>query len=46
MDLTTEVPGEKNYREHMNTSTLQIMVQVLRDGTWCEFAAQEIGRSR
>ena len=25
---------------------LQIMVQVLCDGTWCQFAAQEIGCSR
>ena len=29
-----------------HSSTTQIMVPVLRDGTWCELAAQEIGCSR
>ena len=56
-DLTTEVcrknirdPGQptvKELQEHMtNTSTVQIMVQVLCDGTRGERTAQEIGRSR
>ena len=40
-------PTESERRVHMNThSTLKIMVQVLCDGTLCEFAAQEIGCSR
>ena len=33
----------RTQRAHNLTSTLQIMVKVLRDGTWCEFAAKEIG---
>ena len=36
-------PTGSERREHMNTqSNLQIMMQVLCDGTWCEFATQEI----
>ena len=38
-------PNQSEHREHMNPhSTLQIMEQVLCDWTWCELAAQEIGR--
>ena len=33
-------------RAHDHTSTVHIMVQVLRDGTWCELVAQEIRCSR
>ena len=33
-------------RAHDHASTIQIMVQVLRDGTWCELVAQEIRCSR
>ena len=33
-------------RAHDHTLTLQIMVQVLCDGTWCDLATQEIGCSR
>ena len=33
-------------RAHDHTSSMQIMVQVLRDGTWCEIAAPEIRCSR
>ena len=40
-------PTENEHREHNeHTSTPQIMVQVLCDGTWCEFAARNIGFSR
>ena len=39
-------PTAREHREHMTTSTTQIMVQVLCGGTWCGFAAQEIGCSR
>ena len=39
-------PTVKEHQEHMTTSTVQIMVQVLRDGTRGERTAQEIGCSR
>ena len=40
-------PTESERREHMNTHRpYWIIVHVLCDGTWCEFAAQEIGCSR
>ena len=41
-------PTAHEHQEHMidHTSTIQIMVQVLIDGTWCELAAQAIRCSR
>ena len=41
-------PGQPTASEHTedHRSTLQIMVQVLCDGAWCEFTAQEIRCSR
>ena len=37
-------PTAYEHQEHMTTH--RIMARVLRDGTWCELAAQEIGCSK